>query len=355
MYGALALLMLVALATGVEHATIVGLISAVCTFIIAHAIYRFVRFLYIYDVFYDHFNIHRKTKRIDQYKTTKDGRQPWAFVTNVDNALGRGFAEKLAELGFNIVLHCHELEDLTKVRTELERQYPSRCFEGFLMGCKTFVPDHRGRAERIADWALWVEHGVNHLALKVFVNCTGLVDKPLNQPTIFDNASAIDIEMTSNRYVVSPIVLTSAVTRLLAKEGSALMINIESINDSIDFSRPMYRLNRSFLRSITRRMAWERKAMEQDVDVLGITAGPIAGVGNNKRSSLLRPSVETFVIASLRRVGCGEMTIIPYFWHAVMAWLTSRIPKSWRTSSGKWKASRSTETLGKGYDDHQYW
>ncbi|KAI0147473.1 hypothetical protein GGR57DRAFT_515716 [Xylariaceae sp. FL1272] len=332
MYAALVLLMLAALATSVEHSTVVQFLSAVCAFVIAHSVYRFIRILYVYDVFYDHFSIHRKTKRINHYMSTKDGRQPWAVVLNADVALGRGFAEKLAELGFNIALHGRDRDELGEVHSQLKRQYPSRSFDAMFLDFDTHVDPNR-TPDRELNLCESLEASLRGLPIKVFVNYTGLSDKPLNQPTLFDNSTAAEVERAINHFVVFPMIMTKAINPILEKEGPSLVLNIEGINDSVAFSRPVYRLNQAILRATTLSMACKQETREQDVEALGIIAGEIAGVGNDKRPGLLRPSVESFVIASLRRVGCGKTTIIPYFWHAVMAWLMSFVPKSWRASS----------------------
>ena len=56
------------------------------------------------------------------------GEDAWAMITGSTDGIGKGFAEVLAEEGFNIVIHGRNPEKLEKTKQEMEAKYKERKF-----------------------------------------------------------------------------------------------------------------------------------------------------------------------------------------------------------------------------------
>ncbi|KAJ8126958.1 hypothetical protein O1611_g6680 [Lasiodiplodia mahajangana] len=148
--------------------TFQGLFQCLGLFITLRSVYRFVQTLYTYDLLY-YFNIYRRSPRIVDYLQTNDRTLPWAFIINASSPLGRAFAEELADLGFNLVLHAASRQKTDELHLALQRKYPSR-------DVRTFVHNPRSREESILDGEnimKWAEEAVDCITLKVFVNIIG--------------------------------------------------------------------------------------------------------------------------------------------------------------------------------------
>lgn len=64
-------------------------------------------------------------------------------------------------------------------------------------------------------------------------------------------------------------------------------------------------------------MAAEMKTEKGNVEVLGIVVGSIQTTTNSHALSLFHPKAETFVTATMDRVGCGKASVYGYLSHAL--------------------------------------
>ncbi|KAI8632932.1 hypothetical protein F5Y19DRAFT_462682 [Xylariaceae sp. FL1651] len=292
-------------------------------FIVLRALYKFVRNLYIYDLL-PFFDIYRQTSRLDTYLRTKDGSLPWAFVTNAGDGIGRGFAERLAAYGFNIVLHGAAPHEIAQLRTALERKYPSRQYRTLIVHPAFF-------RDSIYVSLSDIQREFSDLSLKVFVNNAGwLSTDNMSTAGAIENYSDRELANAINRWTVFPTLLTSLLAPRLAECAPSLVLNVEAAEDLSAPMIPVYAPCKAYLETLTMELALEMKALGRNVEVFGLRVGQIAGVGRArpgaKKSRWFQPSVNTFVEAALGRVGCGERLMAPYCWYAFMAWWPKLLP-----------------------------
>ncbi|KAJ2973852.1 hypothetical protein NUW58_g8833 [Xylaria curta] len=101
-------------------------------FVFLRAIYYIGWSIHTYDLLYGG-NKFDWARRLDDYTYTDDGTECWALVTNVGNGLGKRFAEELAALSFNVVLHDTSLAKAVALQTALQNKYPSHQFRTVVM------------------------------------------------------------------------------------------------------------------------------------------------------------------------------------------------------------------------------
>ncbi|KAI0097019.1 hypothetical protein GGR51DRAFT_566813 [Nemania sp. FL0031] len=283
-------------------------------FIILRSVYRFVRSLYTYDLLYG-INFYRRTPRIVDYTATNDRSLPWALVTNTGSELGAEFAKRLAELGFNVVLHDSDylkVQDLLRV---LRTDYPARDFR-FLIPPESDVGDDK----TIAHWAA---EGAGGITLKVFVNV-------IAQPPIGDvDGESLDLDL--DKYLYCPTVVLAPLLRVLMRFAPTLLLNVETPRRLAMSGHLLEPPCKAYVRELMLRVARQMKELGQKVEVIHFKVGQLGGSGEGE-SSLRQPSVSTFVKSALARVGCGEPVLAPYIPHALMAWWPTLLPRFFRES-----------------------
>ncbi|KAI1329901.1 hypothetical protein F5Y16DRAFT_396771 [Xylariaceae sp. FL0255] len=285
------------------------------------SIAKLVRQLYVYDLLHV-FNIYRQTFRLNRYTRTKDGSAPWAFVSNAEAGVGRAFADALAASGFNMVLHSHEAEELGFTLNKLSKKHPGREF-------RSVITDNCVDGGYLS--MLNIVKALEDISLKVFVNNAGPARRDLHPHGSIELFSSFHIGSNINRFATFPTLLIRFLTPYLLMNTPSLILNIDGIEDLTIVPVPGYVACKSYMHRFTLELAREMKALDRQVEVLCHRAGELAGIGHdrfaNRGVNLHRPTINTFVAASLARVGCGETVMIPYLWHAVMAWWADLLPE----------------------------
>ncbi|KAJ8110647.1 hypothetical protein ONZ43_g5823 [Nemania bipapillata] len=284
-------------------------------------LYRFARSLYIYDLLYS-FNIYRQTSRFNDYTLTKDLGIPYALITNAGTELGRNFAEKLAGLGFNLVLQDAALHEVTDLQSKLGTKYPFRKFHIMIISPK-IVYDNRGMLASSR-----IQEAMQDYTLKVLVN----IAYPRPSTGEKHNPRHVKLQFTDVIYgcVTLPTLMLTSATERLATCAPSLILNVEAPDDS-DLETALVGAGcRAYLRRVTVDLAREMKALGADVEVLDLNVGPISGIrdihNGVMKKTPFRPTIDNFVLAALARVGCGEKVLAPCWQHAFMGWCVNLAP-----------------------------
>ena len=91
---------------------ICSVVGSITTLLLALKLLRFIR-------------LYTRSSSIKQYCK---GKNTWALVTGASDGIGLGFAQELAQLGFNVVLHGRNPTKLEKVKGRLQQKYPNVSF-----------------------------------------------------------------------------------------------------------------------------------------------------------------------------------------------------------------------------------
>ncbi|KAI5921853.1 hypothetical protein F4810DRAFT_702065 [Camillea tinctor] len=253
-----------------------------------------------------------RTSTIRSYLQTKDGNRPWALVTNAAEGIGKGFADKLAWMGFDIVLHDRDPYKLARTRAYLEKKFPQTRFRTIIVNWQLCADGHHASFSEI-------QNVVKDINLKVLINSP--VNDTSEEYGPFDWYSPKHIADKIVSLAVFPTQVSSVLIRELLRSGPSLIINVVS---TMQFGLPMRTSSMAFLMGSTAELALESRAMRRDVEVLGVRAGQVALDDNG---SILCPGVETFVDAALGMVGCGRVMVTPYWIYVLQGWVASLIPE----------------------------
>ncbi|KAI1261507.1 hypothetical protein F5Y18DRAFT_199607 [Xylariaceae sp. FL1019] len=333
MYETRIFLMLALVATIVNPAMIIRFLSTLGFLAVALTMYHLVRILSVAQFFYDRFHIAREGKTLEDYKIARDGRKAWAFVTNVEIGAGIGysFAGKLAQRGFNVVVHCRDEASKVRARHELQRHSTDHKFR-WIVGDL----DHKPPDSIHSSFESLLEVNVHDIPLKLFVNCMGPICGTLSPYDDLGSPSATNFQDTYNRYMMFPTVVASFLNPFLARESS-LVLNIENIDVPTASSHPLHRQIQQNMRHHTHQLRGQMKKLKRDVKVLALRIGPLTP-GDRETGTRLRPTRREFMDACftrLDRLDNTEIVITPWFWHelwAWWAWWVSMIPDSWRAN-----------------------
>ncbi|KAI1488560.1 hypothetical protein F5X96DRAFT_71220 [Biscogniauxia mediterranea] len=253
-----------------------------------------------------------RTSSIRSYLRTKVGKKPWALVTNASDGIGKGFAEKLAWMGFDIVLHDRDPYKLARTRAYLEQKFPETSFRTIIVNWQLCADgNHASFSE--------MKNIVSDINLKILIN------SPFNDAPDaygpFDRYSPKHIADRVVSHAVFPTQVSSVLMRELLRNGPSLVINVVSTSQ---LGIPTRTSSMAFLMGSTVEFALESRVMRRDVEVMAVRAGQVA-VNNN--GGPFSPSVEKFVDAALAMVGCGRVIVVPYWTHVLQGWVAKLIPE----------------------------
>ncbi|KAI1501868.1 hypothetical protein F5X99DRAFT_188113 [Biscogniauxia marginata] len=288
----------------VRDSTAMSILTRIGIFVILRGLHELVWFLWA------HF---WRTSDIESYLQTKDGKASWAMVTNASDAIGEGFADKLASLGFNVVLHDRDPYMLSRTRARLERKYPKNTFRTSIMNWQLPVDGaHTSFSE--------IKATVEDINLKVLIN-NPINDAPNTYGSMDRNSPKQLADMITS-LAVFHIQISSVLIRQLARNGPSLVINVvPTANTGV----PTHASSRALLMRSTVELSLEDRVMRREVEVLGLKAGNVA---LNTEGSIFCPSVERFVEAALAKVGCGRVLVIPYWAHVIQSWAARLVPEA---------------------------
>jgi short-subunit dehydrogenase len=248
--------------------------------------------------------IYIRPSSIHRYLKEGEG-NTWAFISGASDGIGHAFAQELCSRGFNVFLHGRE--KLLRVQEGLRTEFPS-------VQTKIVVYDASHVDKSIDDIATQIGDGTR---LSVLVNNVGGMGMmhpspyiPLQDYTFEDMQTVINVNATFAAH------LTRVLLPLLLQNQPSLIINCSS---AAKFGMPWltpYAATKAFNIGLSDALAAEMRADGHDVEVLGLIVGSVRSMSNRPvGKSVFIPDSRGMAAAALDRVGCGELSVWPYWAH----------------------------------------
>lgn len=277
--------------------------------------YRLSRSLYIYG----------RPSSLPRYKR----QDAYALITGASDGIGRGFARALAKDGFNLVLHGRNETKLSAVKTELKSNYPNVDIRLLIIDASA---SHGMKASiESATAALSDLPG----PLTIIVNNAGGAGAQSNAYLPLEDITHAEVDGVLNLNARFPVQLTRALLPRLLKSQPALLLNISSGAASFPMPfLPVYSATKAFGGACSMSMARTLRSQGHDVLAQDFITGKVCGTSHNKNTgSLFEPNGDVFARACLNRVGCGKMSMAPYWPQALQMWFMSLLPDGMATSA----------------------
>jgi 17beta-estradiol 17-dehydrogenase / very-long-chain 3-oxoacyl-CoA reductase len=252
--------------------------------------------------------------QLRRYLHAENGKPAWALVTGASDGIGKAFSHELAGRGFNVVLHGRNPAKLEHVQSELQAAYPAREFRILVADAANCAPDvFKNIVNRLSD-----------IYLTVLVNNAG---GEASGYKILDEHTFNESTITVTVNALFPTLLLNALVPVLARNGPALILNVGSL---LDRGLPLfssYGGSKSYMRVLSESLTREMMMTGRDVTVLYLRIGQTTGVSHTHTpQTLFLPDAAKMARASLARVGCGRMVVVPYWGHALLAALMDSLP-----------------------------
>lgn len=235
----------------------------------------------------------------------------YAVVTGATDGIGKAVAMELAGRGFNIVLHGRNNEKLETVKSQIQTTHAGR-------EVVTLVHD-AGANSRLDISA------IKSLPISVLVNNVGG-----GEPKSLADSSTTAIDRTMTLNALFPTRLTCDLLPQLSRPG--LILNVSSYVGV--FPPPylaVYAGAKAFVTAFSHSLARE----VESVEAISLITGSVHSAGNKKPVTFLRPDSVTYAKSILSVVGCGRLSVFPYWPHAVQACVFSLMPRRMLESAMK--------------------
>jgi 17beta-estradiol 17-dehydrogenase / very-long-chain 3-oxoacyl-CoA reductase len=227
----------------------------------------------------------------------------YAVVTGATDGIGKAVAMELAGRGFNIVLHGRNHEKLDTVKSQIQAAHA---------GCEVVTIAHDAGANGRLDIS-----AIKSLPISVLVNNVGG-----GEPKSLADTSSADIDRTMTLNAVFPAHLTCDLLPQLLRP--ALILYVSSY---VSVFPPPYLATyagaKAFVTAFSNSLARE----VESVEAISLITGSVHSAGNRKPVVFLRPDSATYAKSILSVVGCGRLSVFPYWPHAVQAWVFSWMPR----------------------------
>jgi 17beta-estradiol 17-dehydrogenase / very-long-chain 3-oxoacyl-CoA reductase len=272
--------------------------------------------------------LYLRSSSISKYcYSSEDGKQPWALVTGASDGIGKALCRQLAGRGFNVILHGRNPTKLAKVVAHLEKDFPARDFKTAIVDASRLVDDPKDRTS--LDPILAV---VKDLHLTVLVNNAGSATFPplpvYNR--IEDIPTHMFLQIVSTNALFPTMLFARLLPQLSSAGGPALVLSLSSLSDVFLPLISVYAASKTFTASALRTAARELDmSPKRQVQLMNLRIGHVTGVsGAKKPATLFLPDATTIARACLARVGCGEVSVIPWWPHALQSFVMQLLPES---------------------------
>jgi 17beta-estradiol 17-dehydrogenase / very-long-chain 3-oxoacyl-CoA reductase len=227
----------------------------------------------------------------------------YAVVTGATDGIGKAVAMELAGRGFNIVVHGRNNEKLQTVKGEIEKAHSGR-------QVVTIVHD-AGANSRLDISA------IKSLPICVLVNNVGGAE-----PKSLEQSSNAQIDRTINLNTLFPTRLTCDLLPHLVRP--ALILNVSSY---VSVFPPPYLAAYAGAKAFVTAFSNSLSREVESVETISLITGSVHSAGNKKPVAFLRPDSTTYAKSILSVVGCGKLSVFPYWPHAIQAYVFSLMPR----------------------------
>jgi 17beta-estradiol 17-dehydrogenase / very-long-chain 3-oxoacyl-CoA reductase len=261
----------------------IGVATLICS------AYRFASFVQVY----------LRRSSLEKY-LSKDA---YAVVTGATDGIGKAVAMELAGRGFNIVLHGRNQEKLEAVQDQIQKAHVGRTVITLL---------HDAGANSRLDVS-----PIKFLPISVLVNNVGGGD-----PKSFEQSSSMDIDKTITLNALFPTHLTRDLLPHLLRP--ALILNVSSY---VSVFPPPYLATYAGAKAFVTAFSNSLSREVESVEAISLITGSVHSAGNRKPVSFMRPDSASYAKSILAAVGCGKLTVFPYWPHALQAYMFSWMPR----------------------------
>ncbi|XP_047959223.1 very-long-chain 3-oxoacyl-CoA reductase 1-like [Salvia hispanica] len=242
----------------------------------------------------------------------------WAAITGSTDGIGKAIAFDIAARGLNLVLIGRNPSKLEATSREIRQIHGE-------VKVKTVTVDFSGAWRNGEEMARYVEAEIRGLDLGILINNAGLaypyarfmheVDDRLMESVVGVNLAALTW-------------ITRAAVAGMMERGRGAIVNIGSGSSACLSSYPLYTVyaaTKAYVTMLSKSMNLEYKQYGIDVQcqIPMLVATKMSSI---KKASLFTPSAETYSKASMRWIGQSDAICIPYWPHALQAFLISFFP-----------------------------
>jgi 17beta-estradiol 17-dehydrogenase / very-long-chain 3-oxoacyl-CoA reductase len=227
----------------------------------------------------------------------------YAVVTGATDGIGKAVAMELAGRGFNLVLHGRNHEKLQTVKGEIEKAHSGR---------QVVTIAHDAGANSRLDIS-----AIKSLPICVLVNNVGGAE-----PKSLAQSSNAQIDRTINLNTLFPTHLTCDLLPHLVRP--ALILNVSSY---VSVFPPPYLAAYAGAKAFVTAFSMSLSREVESVETIALITGSVHSAGNKKPVAFLRPDSATYAKSILSVVGCGELSVFPYWPHAIQAYVFSLMPR----------------------------
>ena len=267
------------------------------------------------------------SSNLSQYKPKSGGQKPWALVTGASDGIGKGFAQQLGALGFNVIIHGRNEKKLQGVKTELEQE-----FNGIQV--RLLVID--------ASLVSWTEeHDAKVLNVVKDINLTILINNVGGAAGIRPDWATIvqrspwELDTFINVNLRFMAQITRVLTPILTKDKTqkVAILNVSSGAERINGPYLVtYSGSKAFVSRWSGSLDVEFKAEGLNVDVMSAIVGKVATAATGRFESdvnLFCPSAIGMAKVALSKLGSGRVVCTPHLGHALQLWLLTEIMPTW--------------------------
>jgi 17beta-estradiol 17-dehydrogenase / very-long-chain 3-oxoacyl-CoA reductase len=244
-------------------------------------------------------NVYLRPSSLEKYLSNG----AYAVVTGATDGIGKAVAMELAGRGFNIVLHGRNNEKLDAVKSQIHKTQAGR---------EVVTIEHDAGASSRLDIS-----AIESLPISVLVNNVGG-----GEPKSLEESSSEDIDRTITLNALFPTQLTCDLLPHLSRP--ALVLNVSSY---VSVFPPPYLATYAGAKAFVTAFSNSLSREVESVEAISLITGSVHSAGNKKPVTFMRPDSTTYAKSILSVVGCGKLTVFPYWPHAVQAYAFSLMPR----------------------------
>ncbi|KAH6763281.1 hypothetical protein C2S52_020714 [Perilla frutescens var. hirtella] len=239
----------------------------------------------------------------------------WAAITGSTDGIGKALAFEMAARGLNLLLIGRNSSKLEATSREIRQKHGG-------ISVRSAAIDFSAAGEEIARA---VEGEIRGLDLGILINNAGSAYPYARFLHEVDNdlmESVVGVNVAATTWVTK-----AAVAGMLERKRGAI-VNVGSGSSACVSSYPLYTVyaaTKAYVAMLSKSMSLEYKQHGIDVQcqIPLLVATKMSSI---KKSSVFIPSPETYSKASIRWIGHNHPICIPYWPHALQAFIISFLP-----------------------------